>query len=91
VLIVERAETVTDQEIARHLAIRQNRAEQIIVDTEKFKVCDQCRSISLKHAASCSVCGAYRFDEDPEMIRSTAREMGGNPFPITSGTVPRIG
>ncbi len=81
---------MTDTEKARHLACRQKRAEQIIVELEKFKVCGQCRSISYKHAATCVVCGAYRFNEAPEAVRRTARKMGSNPFPVTSGIVPRI-
>jgi uncharacterized paraquat-inducible protein A len=81
---------VTDLEQAKHLAIRQKRAEQIIYELDQFKVCDQCRSISYKQASTCPVCGAYRFSEDREFVQETAKEMGRNPFPITSGTVPRI-
>jgi hypothetical protein len=71
------------------LAARQKRAKEILNELAKFKVCDQCRSISYKTAQTCTVCGAYRFNEDPEAVRDTAQEMGANPFPITSGTVPR--
>ncbi len=81
---------MTAREQARHLAVRQKRAEQIIVEIDRFKVCDQCQSISYKHVASCSVCGAYRFNEEPDTVRDTAKRMGSNPFPVTSGTVPRI-
>jgi len=81
---------VTESEQAKHLAVRQNRAEQIASQAGRFKVCEQCRSISFKPAATCSVCGAYRFDEDPAAVRATAREMAANAFPITSGTVPRM-
>lgn len=81
---------MTAREQARHLAVRRNRAEQIIVEVSRFKVCDQCRSISYKHAQTCNVCGAYRFDEDPDTVRKTAKEMGANPFPTTIGTVPRL-
>jgi hypothetical protein len=82
---------VTRREQERHLAVRQKRAEQIVGEVERFKVCDQCRSISYKHVQTCSICGAYRFIDEPEQVRAIAREMGANPFPITSGTVPRIG
>lgn len=58
--------------------------------SDQFKVCSQCRSILYKHAAVCSVCGAYRFNANPALVRKTAAVMGGNPFPVTSGTVPRI-
>lgn len=81
---------MTQAEQYKHLAARQKRAEQIMVEVERFKVCDQCRSISFKQAQTCSVCGAYRFVEDPEIVCGTAREMGANPFPITAGTVPRF-
>ncbi len=74
----------------KHLAARQKRAEQIIVEVDRFKVCDQCRSISYKHVSTCSVCGAYRFTEEAETVRATAKEMGSNPFPVTAGTVPRL-
>jgi hypothetical protein len=81
---------VTDREKARHLASRQQSAEKILVEATQYKVCDQCRSILYRQATHCTVCGAYRFDESPDRVRATAREMGGNPFPVTSGTVPRI-
>jgi hypothetical protein len=81
---------VTEKEQSKHLAVRQKRAEQIILELEQFKVCEQCNSISYKSASSCSVCGAYRFEEDPLQVREIARLMGANPFPITSGTVPRL-
>ena len=77
-------------EQARHLAARQRRASQIIVEVDRFKVCDQCRSISYKHVQTCSVCGAYRFEEDPNTVKTTAREMSSHPFPVTAGTVPRF-
>ncbi len=81
---------MTENEELKHLAARQSRAEQIVVEAHHFKICEQCRSIFQKHAPTCSVCGAYRFIDDPEAVRSTAKEMGSNPFPATSGTVPRI-
>ncbi len=81
---------MTKRQQAKYLAARQSRARQIQVEAERFKVCDQCRSISFKHAGACSVCGAYRFIEDPAAVRATAQEMGAHPFPQTSGTVPRI-
>ncbi len=82
---------MTKIEQNKHLAVRQKRAEQIMVEVERFKVCDQCRSISYKHVQTCSICGAYRFREDPDEVAATAKEMGANPFPVTAGTVPRIG
>jgi hypothetical protein len=82
---------VTENEQARHLAARQKRAEQIISEARRFKVCEQCSSIFYKSAHVCSVCGAYRFSDDPEVICQTAREMGANPFPTTTATVPRPG
>jgi hypothetical protein len=81
---------VTRTEQKKHLAARQKRAEEIILEVERFKVCDQCRSISYRRVQTCSVCGAYRFNEEPEFVRETAREMGAHPFPVTSGTVPRF-
>ncbi len=77
-------------EQAKHLAIRQNRLEQLLLQANRFKVCEQCRSISFKHASTCSVCGAYRFNEDSRAVRATAKEMAANAFPTTSGTVPRM-
>jgi recombinational DNA repair protein RecR len=81
---------VTDQEINRHRALRQKRAAEILATVDQFKVCDQCRSISYKRAQTCTVCGAYRFNDKPALVSKTAREMGANPFPTTSGTVPRL-
>ncbi len=70
--------------------MRQERANEILAAVDQFKVCDQCRSISYKRAQACSVCGAYRFEERPEIVRKAAREMGSHPFPRTSGTIPRL-
>ncbi len=81
---------MTQVEQAKHLAARQVRADQILAQAERYKVCDQCRSISLKQAGFCKVCGAYRFNEDPVTVRSTAKEMGAHPFPNTSAVVPRV-
>jgi hypothetical protein len=81
---------VTDEEIAKHLALRRERANEILAEVDQFKVCDQCRSISYKRAQTCSVCGAYRFEERPEIVSKFAQEMGAHPFPRTSGTVPRL-
>ncbi len=80
---------MTENEQERHLAARQRRAEQIISEVTRFKVCEQCRSIFYKSAQVCSVCGAYRFEDEPTAVRATAKEMGASPFPITSATVPR--
>jgi len=81
---------VTKREEKRHLTLRQQKAEKIIDKVLQFKVCEQCLSISFRRAPTCSVCGAYRFDERPGTVRETARKMGTIPFPLTSGTVPRI-
>ncbi len=81
---------MTEQELKRHRALRKKRAAEILASVEQFKVCEQCRSISYKRAQTCTVCGAYRFDERPALVGKTAREMGARPFPTTSGTVPRL-
>lgn len=81
---------MTDEEKARHLALRKERANEILAALDQFKVCGQCSSISYKRAQTCCVCGAYRFEEREVMVAKSARKMGNHPFPRTSGIVPRL-
>lgn len=59
-------------------------------DSGRFKLCGQCYSISHHSAPTCVVCGAYRFIANPAVVRRAARIMGQRPFPVTSGTIPRL-
>ena len=65
---------MTDEEKARHLALRKERADEILAALDQFKVCGQCSSISYKRAQTCCVCGAYRFEEREEMVAKSARK-----------------
>lgn len=56
----------------------------------RFKVCDQCNSLSLREAGRCFVCGAYRFDDEVERVLTIAVLVEQTPFPFTEGTAPRL-
>lgn len=81
---------MNDDTLKQHLARRQDKAKSFVDAPENYKVCDQCRSISLSAAPKCHVCGAYRFIFDPTIVTETAKIIGSTPFPATSGTVPRF-
>ena len=70
--------------------LRRASVARFIAEPERFKECEQCRSISLKGAAICQWCGGYRFLEDPKRVRATAREMGTRPYSLAAAVVPRL-
>jgi hypothetical protein len=58
------------------LAARAERAAQIVQQPELYKVCEGCESIVVREAAGCPNCHGYRFDTDPERVRSQAQILG---------------
>lgn len=52
------------------------RADKIVRDPAKYKICDGCDSIVLATAATCPSCHAYRFIDDRESVIVQARELG---------------
>ena len=78
------------EKLSRHDQERKRRVERIRSRAEEFKVCGQCFSISWKRAGRCKVCGAYRFDESPALVKSITRRMATSPFPRTAGFAPRL-
>jgi recombinational DNA repair protein RecR len=74
----------------RHNQERKHVVERIRSSAEEFKVCDQCFSISWKRAGRCKVCGAYRFDKSPALVKSITRRMATSPFPRSAGFAPRL-
>ncbi len=52
------------------------RADKIVRDPSKYKICDGCDSIVLATAATCPSCHSYRFIDDPESVIVQARELG---------------
>ncbi len=59
-----------------NLEDRAARADKIVRDPSKYKICDGCDSIVLATAATCPSCHAYRFIEDRESVIIQARELG---------------
>ena len=55
---------------------RAARADKIVRDPSKYKICEGCDSIVLATAATCPSCHAYRFIEDRESVIIQARELG---------------
>ncbi len=55
---------------------RQLRANSIIQEPEKYKLCEGCESIVDIGVKLCSVCNAYRFDTDIRRICSHAKILG---------------
>ena len=55
---------------------RAARADKIVRDPGKYKICDGCDSIVLATAATCPSCHAYRFIVDHKSVINQARELG---------------
>jgi hypothetical protein len=58
------------------LAARAGRAAQIVSQPALYKVCEGCESIVVREATTCPNCHGYRFDSDPERVRSQAEILG---------------
>jgi len=58
------------------LAARAQRAAQIVSQPGLYKVCEGCESIVVREATTCPNCHGYRFDSDPERVRSQAEVLG---------------
>jgi hypothetical protein len=70
-------------------AHRRAQVDRFIACAEQYKECDQCRAILTKGVGICCFCGTYRFVQDPDRIRATAREMKTRPFPLAAPVMPR--
>jgi hypothetical protein len=58
------------------LAARAERAALIVRQPTLYKVCEGCESIVVRDAGTCPNCHGYRFDDDPERVRSQAEILG---------------
>ena len=58
------------------LAARAERAALIVRQPELYKVCEGCESIVVSEASTCPNCHGYRFDTDPERVRTQAEILG---------------
>ncbi len=58
------------------LAARAERAAQIVSQPELYKVCEGCESIVVRDAVTCPNCHGYRFDGDPDRVRTQAEVLG---------------
>lgn len=56
-----------------HLEDRAKKAERIIAEPAKFKICEGCDSIVAARVTVCPNCFGYRFDPDAEAIIAQAR------------------
>lgn len=55
---------------------RQRRANTIIQEPSKYKLCEGCESIVDIGVSLCSVCNAYRFDTNTARICAHAKVLG---------------
>jgi len=58
------------------LAARASRAAQIVQNPEGYKVCEGCESIVVRDASTCPNCHGYRFDAEPDRVRTQAEILG---------------
>jgi len=58
------------------LAARAQRAAQIVSQPNLYKVCEGCESIVVLDAITCPNCHGYRFDSDPDRVRTQAGILG---------------
>lgn len=73
-----------------HWNLRRARADAILAEPYLYKVCTQCAGIARQMAAICPACHAYRFDHLVTTLVDSCEHMIEVPFPVTSGTVPRL-
>jgi hypothetical protein len=81
---------MTLREERRLLVNRRQFLAKMLAHASSFKECDQCRSIAPQRLAICSFCGTYRFNEDPQAVQATLKEMAQRPLPVGAGVVPRV-
>lgn len=81
---------MTDAQKQIHFEVRTRHVERILSSPFSYKVCDQCKSISLTTARLCPICHAYRWDSSAETVIETAKHIGKSPFPYSAGVVPRL-
>jgi hypothetical protein len=55
---------------------RARRADKIVRNPVKYKICVGCESIVAAKVAICPNCHSYRFDSDPGSIVAQARILG---------------
>jgi hypothetical protein len=58
---------------------RKRRAQKIIDDPGKYKVCEGCESIVVAKAATCPSCHGYRFDPSAQRVVAQATLLGSRP------------
>ena len=81
---------MTLEYLKQHFAFRRARAKSFIDDPARFKICDQCWSVSVARANLCPVCGCYRWDDSAKRVIRIAKRIAKNPFPLTAAVVPRL-
>ena len=56
---------------------RHQRADKIIRDPGKYKICHGCESILTAEVPTCPNCHAYRFEEEQGLIIAQAERLSG--------------
>jgi uncharacterized paraquat-inducible protein A len=56
---------------------RLQRADKIIRDPSKYKICLGCESILTAEVPTCPNCHAYRFEGDQSLVIAQARRLSG--------------
>jgi len=55
---------------------RARRADKIVRNPAKYKICEGCGSIVAEKVAICPNCHAYRFNADESEVIAQAQELG---------------
>lgn len=55
---------------------RARRAQKIVENPSKYKICEGCESIVASKVHLCPNCHSYRFEEDHERVIRQARALG---------------
>ena len=55
---------------------RARRADRIVKNPQKYKICEGCESIVASKVAICPNCHSYRFEIDRESVVAQARMLG---------------
>ena len=55
---------------------RARRAQKIVDNPSKYKICEGCESIVAAKVQLCPNCHSYRFEENDELVIAQARALG---------------
>jgi hypothetical protein len=68
---------------------RKERCHAVLLEPEKYKICNGCQSLLFAQTIFCPFCNSYGFEHDPEAIRGMASLLGNRPLAVSCPVLPR--